>query len=552
MSSSTYDVALVNPLDETVLMDYFSPCENLAIAYLGGYTRHLGFETVLIDGDSERIPKNQVIARVLASGAKVVGITCLSRTVYEALDIARQIKRYRPETHVCLGGQHITYAADEVIQTYDFVDSVVRGEGEIPFGRIVDGVFRGEPLANVAGAYVRDASGRVHFNPDQKGVENFDDLPFPARDTLERLSKGGHSPVIAMQSSRGCFGRCTFCNATDFGRIGNTKVWRGRSAKSVVDELEMLTKRFGDGSADRTVHFYDDEFVGPGNVGRQRARAIAEEILRRDLRLNFYIFCRADSFIPGHEELLGLLKRAGLTRAFIGIESSVSSELQLFKKGTTPEQNMETLKLLEQHNIAMPASGFIMFHPFSTFEVLRQNGRYLQFIGHHSFYNLSVKLIAYKGNGIIEQLRARNLLGRSLAAGGMFEYAFADSRLDAVANAMEAVSSHALLKKADAVVRYTQDVMYYVKDHVAGVDFSPVAAQVKVIFDRGLDLFMEALDLAEHGWSESQFESSTHRFLADLTGLLDELDTTFGKAIESAGSLIDVEQAAAAGASIPC
>jgi hypothetical protein len=200
----------------------------------------------------------------------------------------------------------------------------------------------------------------------------------------------------------------------------------------------------------------------------------------------------------------------------------------------------------------MPASGFIMFHPFSNFAVLRQNGRYLQEIGHHSFYNLSVKLIAYKGNGIIEQLRAQNLLGEAVAAGGMYKYRFADPRLDAAADAMEEVSSHPLLKKADAVVRYTQDVMYYVKDHVGGVDFEPVRAHVKRIFDRGLDLFMDALDLAEYGWSDSQFASRRASFLTDLEVLLDELDTTFGTAIDSADTLIDVEHAAAAGASLPC
>lgn len=45
----------------------------------------------------------------------------------------------------------------------------------------------------------------------------------------------------------------------------------------MVDEIEALVRAHG---VDR-IRFMDDEFAGPGERGRRRARAIAAEILER-------------------------------------------------------------------------------------------------------------------------------------------------------------------------------------------------------------------------------------------------------------------------------
>jgi len=531
-----FRVVLINPQDRSVLSEYFSPCENLAIAYLAAFARRKGYRVEIIDGHAEQVSNEQVANLVLSTRAAVVGITCLARTVDDALDIAKRLKSQSHNTHVCLGGQHVTYAADEILRTHSQVDSVVRGEGEETFGQLLDRLSSGGSLEEVAGVSYRDGVGSVVRNQDRRPVANLDELPRPARDTLERLIRKGQRPVVAMLSSRGCYARCTFCNASTYYRLGGGKPWRSRSAKDVVDELAALSARYQCGEIDRIVHFYDDEFVGPGKVGKGRARAIAEEIIARGLRVKFYIFARADSFGPGDRELLALLKRAGLIRAFIGIESSQASELELFRKGTTPAQNEAIVGMLDELGISMPASGFIMFHPYSAFEALRENARFLRSIGHHSYYNLSVKLIVYEGTGMVARLREDGLLGGTIAHGGIYSYRFRDPRVGRAAEALE-LSEHPLLMKTDAVVRYIQATKYEVRDLMEPAAYAvsglgEIDSVINGHFDIGYDFFNGVLSLAEGGWVPAVYESLKSRFLAELEGSLGFVERSFARSLQ--------------------
>ena len=304
----------------------------------------------------------------------------------DALEIAGAVKQSLPGCSTCIGGQHVTYCAEEVLTTAPQIDFVVRGEGEQTLIELLDSIRTGSKLTAVSGLSFRSKSGLIMRNPERRAVADLDTLPFPARDVLKRLVAAGRRPLLTMTSSRGCFGRCTFCNAQSFFRQGAGKAWRGRSAQLVVDELEELLTAHPDGATEPVVHFYDDEFIGPGSVGRNRAREIAEEIMRRRIKTKFYIFTRADNLVYDGGELLRLLKDAGLVRVFVGIESGIETELRLFRKGTTTEQNVSALRLLREVGVSMPASGFIMFHPYSSFETLRHNALFLREIGHHSLY----------------------------------------------------------------------------------------------------------------------------------------------------------------------
>jgi len=110
--------------------------------------------------------------------------------------------------------------------------------------------------------------------------------------------------------------------------------WRSRSPGSVVDEIQHLQRQYG---VER-INFLDDEFIGVGRRGRERALAIGEEIVRRRLHVSFNITCRPDSL---DSDVLRALKGAGLEWVDVGVESWVARQLALYGKRVSPEHDIE-------------------------------------------------------------------------------------------------------------------------------------------------------------------------------------------------------------------
>lgn len=125
-----------------------------------------------------------------------------------------------------------------------------------------------------------------------------------------------------METSRGCYAHCTFCNKNIFGYK-----LRFKSPKRVVDEMEyILSLGF------REIHIIDDVFT----ADMKRAAEICEEILRRRLDVPWYPRggLRVDRVSL---DLLRLMKKAGCYRVPFGIESGSQRVLDTVKKGETLE-----------------------------------------------------------------------------------------------------------------------------------------------------------------------------------------------------------------------
>jgi len=139
----------------------------------------------------------------------------------------------------------------------------------------------------------------------------------------------------------------------------------------VVDELEILARDFNVSRFD----FQDDNFVGPGERGRRRAMAIAEQICRRGIDLKFRIMCSADAVT---HDVVSRLMDAGLYSVFVGIESGSQTRLTAYRKGTV-EQNIRALDVLDRLGIlAKSEIGFIMFDPSGSLEEIEENLAFLR------------------------------------------------------------------------------------------------------------------------------------------------------------------------------
>src|SRR5476649_2352980 len=113
---------------------------------------------------------------------------------------------------------------------------------------------------------------------------NLDRYPFPAYDLVDFdnyfPAPGSYRrlPAINMLMTRGCPGKCTFCNSA------NTAL-RNRSADRVVDEIEHLRDTYGI----KEIQFYDDTFT----VNRQNVLRFCELMKERKVGVSWSAFIRA-------------------------------------------------------------------------------------------------------------------------------------------------------------------------------------------------------------------------------------------------------------------
>lgn len=263
-----------------------------------------------------------------------VGITSTTPLIKEVYRIADLIKGISENITIIAGGPHPTALPREVLETSN-IDCVVYGEGDVTISSIIENGVN-EQTPNIFFKKEKNI-----FNSQKNGirVEDLDGLPLPAYELLDisqyrqPLISSRKSPLGYIETSRGCFGQCIFCNKN----IHGSKL-RMKSPKRVVDEMQrMLTFGF------KEIHIIDDLFT----ADMKRAQSICEEIIRRNLRFPWYPRggIRVDRV---NLELLKIMKRAGCYRIPFGIESGCQRIIDRVNKKITLNQAQEAVKLAKR------------------------------------------------------------------------------------------------------------------------------------------------------------------------------------------------------------
>lgn len=183
----------------------------------------------------------------------------------------------------------------------------------------------------------------VKLTPKRPYIENLDSLPLPAWDLLPFLPKYyfppadsiKHFPVGSLITSRGCPGKCIFCNLTIFGHI-----CRSHSVDYIMEMIYDLKRRF----KVKELSFVDDTFfLHKGILGKMCERLIAEK-----LNLSWSCYARVDLV---EEELLSLMRGAGCWQIAYGLETGSQKILDWTKKGITLSQIEQGVRLTHQAGI---------------------------------------------------------------------------------------------------------------------------------------------------------------------------------------------------------
>lgn len=312
-------ILLINPPGTNLIK---IPPPPLGLLYLAGTLLEAGFETKLVDGC---VDGWNVIEKTIKSyHPTIVGISCFTPARKKSLKVARIVKKIDRNILVILGGMHATHMYEQIFSHYSFVDICVRGEGEKTLLEIV----QGKNLFEIKGIAFRD-NKKIVTTPLREYINNLDELPFPAWQLLDfkkypieervKIINGvvlNNTSTISLIFSRGCVGHCNFCSVWQvWGR------YRYRSAKNMVDEIELLYTKFNINN----FKFVDDLFT----MDRRAVLDLCKEIINRNLRITFLASTRADCV---DEEILMALKKAGCYRISYGVESAAPKILKRMNK----------------------------------------------------------------------------------------------------------------------------------------------------------------------------------------------------------------------------
>ena len=376
--SNNCSILLINP---TIISEIPS---NLAI--LGAIFKENGFQVFTsINTFSSYKKVSDFVCEAKKCNAQIVGISMMTFQVLKTYDLVRELKK--EGMIVVVGGPHPSDCPEECLQ--NGCDIVVRNEGEETLRELCL-YWKGQDntsLEKIQGISYFDENNKIISTPDRNRIDLVT-VPRPDFDIFDheqfRNPDGLVKGVNRIYTSRGCPGRCTFCDCQVFGQ----KV-RYYNLETVLDDIQRRIDEFGVTS----FNIADDCFT----VSKRRVYKFCELIKKRNLKILWQAGSRATLVNP---DLLKAMKDSGCFQISYGLESGDPETLRLTRKGVRLEQNIQAPKMAAAAGLQVYANLMIGF-PWETPESLDNNLKLIHEIWDDVYlFQISGSLVPFRGTEI--------------------------------------------------------------------------------------------------------------------------------------------------------
>ncbi len=284
----------------------------------------------------------------------IVGTTAMTTDAYQAKAVLALARQMAPNALTIIGGHHCTMMPEFYYE--DFVDVIVKGEGEECFREICDqwqaNLLAGAAhdtatLAQITGTEIRLPPGDIQVNCKHSDAD-INTLPQPARHLIDKY-KGQYfylaaQPMASIFTSRGCSFDCNFCAIWEF----YDRRTRYLDATIIVDRMEQCDEPF--------IFFLDDNFL----TRVDRLEELCDELERRGVKKYWMTQGRTD-FVAKHPDLIERLANNGMMGLLSGYESNNEDALAELRKKNTIDNNTRAAQILRDNGIV--STGIFMVRP---------------------------------------------------------------------------------------------------------------------------------------------------------------------------------------------
>ncbi|MEF8767491.1 MAG: radical SAM protein [Candidatus Accumulibacter phosphatis] len=360
-----------------------------------------------------------------------------------------------------LGNQLPTYFPERFLNDLRIPTAIVcLHEGELVMRGLVEFIRGRTQLQYINNIVYRCNETRaIHRTP----LVNLDLTALPHPPSADTVKPGITNMI---QTSRGCVFSCTYCTrwrsfnaSTKIDAIGDVTTpspstkWRHFSLERVFQNVEMFVSR-----GIREIEFCDDEFFGGRSVTALNrihdfALGMASIAQKWDTQVSFRIFTtpliisrepRTQKIAEENRRIryaLQLLRNAGLTRVYIGLESGSWAQKLRYNRKETIDDTLCALKVLQELDLDIDV-GFIMFDPNLTIEELLENIAFFRANGLVRYNTWPFRpLVVNEGTAIKQTLDSQGLLTGEQDPNFMSSrYRFADPPVAQLAEAVHRIS----------------------------------------------------------------------------------------------------------------
>lgn len=367
---------------------------NLALSSITGNTK--GHEIHMADLILVRDRLKEAVKDLLNDyKPDLIGLSAMSFQFDTARRIADLIKRLNKDIKTVLGGYHATLMYKEIVgegraEPFDFI---LRGEGDLSFGELLQAVDGKARYEDIKGLSFRSGGTFVHNPP--RPLEDLSRIAVPNR--TNRIWRGyvlSARQLDIIETSRGCTMPCNFCSMNHmYGRS-----FRTYAIERVIEDIANAKKQGA-----RYLAIADDNVC----LNLKRLEELCDAIIRAGHNDVAYVVQASSVGMSSSERLIEKMARAGFELVFLGIENVSERNLRMMKKGNILDKTKLAIEYLHKHKILI-VGGMIIGHAEDREEDIAQN---YEFFDRHDIDFFSDQIITpYPKTGMREELLKENLV----------------------------------------------------------------------------------------------------------------------------------------------
>ena len=271
-----------------------------------------------------------ILKDIYLAGYDAVFFSTYIWNVYDIVKLCENLKKVNPKLIIGLGGPEVSYDSEDAMAKYEFVDYILRGEGEMIMRDLVK-YFNGEiDIKDVDGVTYR-CDGEVIKNNERELLKDLDLIPSP----YENLNvKEYENRIVYYETSRGCPFNCQYCLSSAIKGLRYFSIDRvKRDLKKLIDAKVSQIK------------FIDRTF----NANKKFAKEIMKFLMENDNGYTTYHFEVTAHLLD--DDMLEFLKdcKEGLFQFEIGVQTTNQEALDAVGRRDDFEKLSHVVKTIESY-----------------------------------------------------------------------------------------------------------------------------------------------------------------------------------------------------------
>lgn len=327
----------------------------------------------------------------------IIGFSINYGTYSVLRELWTQIRHLISERALCLfGGAIPTYIPEAIFSISDMKNTViVLGEGDIACPAVISSWLNNKSYNGISNiCYIKNdiikTSDKI-LVPKKAFVE-------PFREHIPTLVE--KKVQIFTESSRGCsWGVCSFCSRGLTDAKGHGDEYRRLPIERLKTDLLNLKRKLVSSVT------YADEDFGGGNLNEFASfvERLSNFSKANNINIPFdvsmsvhsiYADNYSESELKKRKTVIKKLKKIGLRKIFLGIESGSRTQLDRYHKSHKPNEALNAIAIIKEIGINVEL-GFIMFDPLCNLEEVECNFNYISdnnLLKHISFFSNELRL----------------------------------------------------------------------------------------------------------------------------------------------------------------